>query len=337
ARRRARLLRAALRPRLRRRPPAQRPRREHSGALRPRPRLHARRFDRPRRRPVRAGDLRRPGAPRPRADARRAAGRRRGARERATSRGRSRQGLQHRIPRSGLGRRQRHRHRLQGGHALRRRRRLPAPGSRRRSADPLAAAEHQGVHPQAQRLAQGVRGLGDQSRRRRRGVRLHRGHPSLAQPARSRCGSSQDQARAVADHYSKKGFNVWGKDKRYVVNALVWVNQQAQHNAKGPSGISKEAVSDDWYTSQSTAGVYIWLPGVDFMNAIYEKVAEHGGGTGSITADLWRTVKKIGHWAAYGLAFVGGLLHGFVKSLWDAVAGLVTMAKDVLVSIFTGS
>jgi len=147
----------------------------------------------------------------------------------------------------------------------------------------------------------------------------------------------QSPIEIAGDHYSKKGFNVWGKDKRYVVNALVWVNQQAQHNAKGPSGISKEAVSDDWYTSQSTAGVYIWLPGVDFMNAIYEKVAEHGGGTGSITADLWRTVKKIGHWAAYGLAFVGGLLHGFVKSLWDAVAGLVTMAKDVLVSIFTGS
>jgi hypothetical protein len=147
----------------------------------------------------------------------------------------------------------------------------------------------------------------------------------------------QSPIEIAAAHYAKKGFNVWSKDTRYVVNALVWVNQRAIHNARGTSGISKDAVDDKWYTAKSTAGVYIWLPGVDFMNAIYDKVVEHGGGTGSITGDLWQTVKKIGHWVAYGLAFVGGLLHGFVKSLWDAIAGLVTMAKDVLVSIFTGS
>jgi hypothetical protein len=141
----------------------------------------------------------------------------------------------------------------------------------------------------------------------------------------------------AAAHYSKKGFNVWAKDARYVVNALVWVNQQTKHNGKGGSGISKEAVDDKWYTAKSTAGVHIWLPGVDFMNAIYDKVVEHGGGTGSITGDLWQTIKKIGHWIAYGLAFVGGLLHGFVKSLWDAVSGLVTTVVDVLVSLFTGS
>ena len=138
-------------------------------------------------------------------------------------------------------------------------------------------------------------------------------------------------------HYSKKGFNVWGKDARYVVNALVWVNRQAMHNAKGETGIGKESVDDAWYTAKSTAGVYIWLPGVDFLNAIYEKVAEHGGGTGSITADLWRTVKKIGKWIAYGLSFVGGLLHGFLKSIWDAISGLVSTVADVLVSIFTGN
>lgn len=136
-------------------------------------------------------------------------------------------------------------------------------------------------------------------------------------------------------HYLTKGFNVWAKDLRYVVNALVWVNQQAKHNAKGPSGISKEAISDEWYTAKSTADVYIWLPGVDFMNAIYETVAEHGGGTGSITGDLWQKVKKVGYWIAYGLAFVGGLVHGFVKSLWDAVVGLAEMIVDVIVSIFT--
>jgi hypothetical protein len=149
--------------------------------------------------------------------------------------------------------------------------------------------------------------------------------------------SGQSPIEIAFEHYEHKGFSKWGKDPRYVVNALVWVNQQARHNAKGESGISKEAVDESWYTAKSTAGAYIWLPGVDFMNAIYENVAEHGGGTGSITADLWRTVKKIGHWIAYGLAFVGGLLHGFLKSIWDAISGLVSTVADVLVSIFTGN
>lgn len=140
----------------------------------------------------------------------------------------------------------------------------------------------------------------------------------------------------AANHYKSRGFDVWAKDLRYVVNALVWVNQRAQHNAGTQSGISKEAVDDKWYTAQSTAGVYIWLPGAAFMNAIYDEVVQHGGGTGSITGDLWEKVKRVGHWIAYGIAFVGGLLHGFGKSLVDAVVGLVTTAKDVLVSIFTG-
>lgn len=139
------------------------------------------------------------------------------------------------------------------------------------------------------------------------------------------------------EHYAHKGFNVWGKDPRYVVNALVWVNQRAKHNFPGESGIKKPSVDEAWWTASSTAGVYIWLPGPDFLNAIYEQVAEHGGGTGSISADLWRSVKKIYKYVAYGLAFVGGLVHGFVKSLWDAVAGLVETVIDVLVSVFTGN
>ncbi len=141
----------------------------------------------------------------------------------------------------------------------------------------------------------------------------------------------------AAKHYLDRGFNVWGKDLRYVVNALVWVNQNAQHNASGESGIKKpENVSEPWFKAQATAGTYIWLPGPDHMNALYETVAEHGGGTGSLTADLWRKVKNFAHKIAYGLAFVGGLVHGFVKSLYDAIVGLGKVVIDVLVSIFTG-
>jgi hypothetical protein len=81
--------------------------------------------------------------------------------------------------------------------------------------------------------------------------------------------------------------------------------------------------------------VTMWLPGAAYLNAIYEEVRKHGGGTGSITADLWNRLKDIGHYIAYGLAFVGGLVHGFVASLWDAIAGIASMIYDVLKSIFT--
>jgi hypothetical protein len=149
--------------------------------------------------------------------------------------------------------------------------------------------------------------------------------------------SGETPLEVAKKHYAKKGFDVWGKDARYVVNALVWVNSRAKHNFPGESGIKKPGLDYEWWTASTTAGVYIWLPGANFLNAIYEQVAEHGGGTGSLTADLWRGIKKAYEYVAYGLAFVGGLVHGFVKSIWDAVAGLVETIVDVLVSIFTGN
>jgi hypothetical protein len=94
-------------------------------------------------------------------------------------------------------------------------------------------------------------------------------------------------------------------------------------------------VEAPWWTAQVRAGGYMWLPGAAYLNAIYEEVRKHGGGTGSITADLWNRLKDIGHYIAYGLAFVGGLVHGFVASLWDAIAGIASMIYDVLKSIFT--
>jgi hypothetical protein len=162
---------------------------------------------------------------------------------------------------------------------------------------------------------------------------------------------SGDTALGLARrHYKNKGFDVSGKDKRYIVNALVWVNSHAKHNSAAQPGIFKgewhlgglkvAGKNDDrspWELTQLTAGVYIWLPGAAYLNAIYEEVAEHGGGTGSIKEDLLRTAKRVLHYVEYGLAFIGGLFHGFFKSLYDAVAGLVTMIYDILKSIFTGS
>jgi hypothetical protein len=167
--------------------------------------------------------------------------------------------------------------------------------------------------------------------------RLVARHPPDPEAEVYRIEPGESPIEIAGKHYKRKGFDIWGRDLRYVVNALVWVNEHAKHNFPGETGIRKPSVSDKWWNAKSTAEVYIWLPGADYMKAIYETVAEHGGGTGSITADIWRKVKKIAHAVAYGLAFVGGLVHGFVKSLWDAVSGAVKTIVDVLVSVFTGN
>jgi hypothetical protein len=150
----------------------------------------------------------------------------------------------------------------------------------------------------------------------------------------------------AARYYADRGFKEWGRDERYVVNALTLVNAHVPHNFRGDPVIQKKAVKRGfvaveggveapWWTAQVRAGGYMWLPGAAYLNAIYEEVRKHGGGSGSITADLWNRLKDIGHYVAYGLAFVGGLVDGFVTSLWEAIAGIASMVYDVLKSIFT--
>jgi hypothetical protein len=142
----------------------------------------------------------------------------------------------------------------------------------------------------------------------------------------------------AATHYSGKGFDVHGRDTRYVVNALAWVNVNAKHNTKDTPGLEKtEGADAPWWETQARTNRFIWLPGVDYLNAIYEDVRKHGGGTGSITADLEYFFKDIYHAAAYGLSFLGGLVHGFLKSLYDAIAGIATLLYDVVKSIVTVS
>ena len=140
-------------------------------------------------------------------------------------------------------------------------------------------------------------------------------------------------------HYAKRGFDQWGKDARYVVNALVWVNANAKHNGTGDAGIKKpgDNLNSAWFNAKSTAGAYIWLPGKDKMNALYQTVYSKGGGTGSITADLWQMAKTAIDFLGVGVGFVGGLIHGFLKSIYDMLAGLVQAVVGILKSLFTGS
>lgn len=47
---------------------------------------------------------------------------------------------------------------------------------------------------------------------------------------------------------------------------------------------------------------------------------------------LWKIMKG----AAYGIAFAGGVVHGFLASLWDTVSGIAKMIYGLLDSIFSG-
>lgn len=145
--------------------------------------------------------------------------------------------------------------------------------------------------------------------------------------------------------------NAWKADKRYVVNALVWVNEHAKHNFAGAPVIEKkdtvisagglgdvklEGKEDaPWQTVQVKPG-YMWLPGEAYLLAVMEDVIKKGGGTGSIKADVLRKIEGAYYYIRYALAFIAGVVHGFLKSLWDALAGIASMLYDIGKSLITG-
>ena len=144
--------------------------------------------------------------------------------------------------------------------------------------------------------------------------------------------------KLAATYYSGKGFDVWGEDKRYVVNALVYANATAKHNTKATPGLRKtEGVDASWLDATSTAGIFIWLPSAEFLKAIRPQVLAKGGGSGSLSYDFVQVFKDIYHKAAYGLSFVGGVVHGFLKSLYDSIASVAGLVYDIFKSIFSGS
>ncbi len=134
------------------------------------------------------------------------------------------------------------------------------------------------------------------------------------------------------DHYGPN-FTRWGQDLRFVVNALVYVNERSVHNGTGGAGLVKRGcVTESWLRAAAVEEVYVWLPSVDYLDSIYEEVRKRGGGTGSVSFDTFAKVAdKVGAVSVLP-AYVGGLAHGFLTSLADAVGGLFELLK----SLFTG-
>lgn len=137
----------------------------------------------------------------------------------------------------------------------------------------------------------------------------------------------------IARTFYGRDFTRWGQDLRFVVNALVYVNSRANHNGTGDSGLAKPgSVSESWIRSQAKADVYIWLPSTDYLNSIWEEVRTKGGGTGSISYDLFAEIAPLLGELSVIPSYVGGLAHGFVSSVADTARGIF----DLVHNIFTG-
>ena len=131
-------------------------------------------------------------------------------------------------------------------------------------------------------------------------------------------------------HYG--GEAKWGSDHRFFVNGLVFVNA-----GSGKRGIYKPNDSDDWEQTQVRENYMIWVPGLPFMRSLQGTVK-----SGSISHEAWQTVKStaqaVGDFLLGAGAFIAGLLHGVLESVWDILVGLkdlAVMAWDILKSLFT--
>jgi hypothetical protein len=126
----------------------------------------------------------------------------------------------------------------------------------------------------------------------------------------------------IAEKYFRNAV-AWGHDYRFYVNVLVYVNRSDDDKRRG---IYKNNKDDSWKTTHTRAGVYIWVPSVKFADSLRGKVP-----SGSITYETWRkfveAVEAAWDWVTFGAAFVAGLVHGALESVWDALTGIVDLAK----------
>jgi len=130
-------------------------------------------------------------------------------------------------------------------------------------------------------------------------------------------------------HYG--GEAKWGRDHRFFVNGLVYINR-----GTGERGIYKPDAKADWDTTEVRAGYMIWVPSLKFMRSLQGIVKSE-----SITYEAWQTVKDVatavGEFLLGTGAFVVGLLHGALESVWDIFVGLkdlAVMAWDLVKWLF---
>jgi LysM repeat protein len=141
-------------------------------------------------------------------------------------------------------------------------------------------------------------------------------------------------ALQIVKQYYKGNAISWGQDERYYVNVLV----EANRRGKKLSGIYKPDESADWSKTQTRENYLIWIPTLDFAKSLRGKVS-----SGSISYEAWEAAKRatvaVGNFYLGEAAFVAGLIHGVLESIWDLLTGIVDLVKlvwDIIKSVFTG-
>lgn len=142
-----------------------------------------------------------------------------------------------------------------------------------------------------------------------------------------------ESAIGIAEQYYKKSAQNWGADLRFYINAIVYANDGEGNPGKG----IYRNIGKDWKDAKTRAGYFIWIPSVEFVNKLKGVLS-----SGSITYQMWNSIVKgadvVWEFAKSNAAFIAGLLHGFLESIWDTLTGffnlLITLTK-ILWSILT--
>lgn len=143
----------------------------------------------------------------------------------------------------------------------------------------------------------------------------------------------------AAQHYKDGGFS-WGNDARFYVAALAYINRDYDGLIfpAGWTDVDFKAVGR-WADIGIKSDHALWIP----SKATLQPLKGTFVSSGSITYEMWQMVKQAAAavWeVVVGIvAFTGGLLHGILLSIYDALADLVELAVmvwKVLKSLLTG-
>ena len=152
-----------------------------------------------------------------------------------------------------------------------------------------------------------------------------------------------DTALGIAqEHYSS--FVKPGHDARYFIGVIAWANGRGSDKNKGIYHKDGKDVSNwetNWFSTSSwekcsvVAERWIWIPSANLAKQLENTITD-----GSLTNGLWSKVKDVAEVVAGGAAFIGGIVAGAIKSIWDLVTGLVDLGKilvKTIRSLITGS